>query len=93
MHDITPESAHWRYVGFGLYKLGEGDDAAEETGDREAILVIVEGKVEIDVDGNDFGVLGDRLNVFEGKKPWCVYVPNGSRWRAKALLSTRSPRR
>lgn len=84
VHDITPESAHWRYVGFGLYKLAEHEGANEETGDREAILVIVEGKVEIEVDGKNFGVLGDRANVFEGKKPWCVYVPSGSSWRAKA---------
>ena len=42
VHQITPESAGWRYVGFSLY-LKAGDHASEETGDREVILVMVEG--------------------------------------------------
>ena len=39
VHQITPESAGWRYVGFSLYHLKAGDKAAEATGDREVILV------------------------------------------------------
>ena len=34
VHDITPESAGWGYVGFGLYRLAAGDTVAEATGDR-----------------------------------------------------------
>ena len=44
VHDITPEVAGWRYVGFSLYRLKAGDTAAEATGDCEVILVMVEGK-------------------------------------------------
>ena len=40
VHQITPESAGWRYVGFSLYHLKAGDKAAEVTGDREVILVL-----------------------------------------------------
>ena len=43
VHRITPQSAG-RYVGFSLYHLKEGDIAAEATGDREVILVMIEGK-------------------------------------------------
>ena len=50
VHDITPESAGWGYVGFGLYRLAAGDAVAESTGDAEAILVLVEGKAELAVD-------------------------------------------
>lgn len=84
VHDITPEDANWGYVGFGLYHLETGEDAVEATGDREVILVLVEGKAEITVDGVSFGEQGDRMDVFERKKPHCVYVPNGSDWSAKA---------
>ena len=45
VHEITPQSAGWRYVGFSLYHLRAGERAAELTGDREVILVMVEGKV------------------------------------------------
>lgn len=84
VHDITPESADWGYVGFGLYRLAAGETASEITGDREAILVLVEGKAEISAGDQDFGERGDRMDVFEQKKPHAVYVTTGERWTAKA---------
>lgn len=41
VHDITPQTAGWSYVGFGLYHLKAGETASEPTGDREVILVMV----------------------------------------------------
>lgn len=87
VHDITPKSAGWGYVGFGLYHLAPGENAAEATGDREAILVLVEGRAEIDAGGQSFGELGTRMSVFERKVPDCVYVPNGSEWSARATTA------
>ncbi|NNE78875.1 MAG: 5-deoxy-glucuronate isomerase [Silicimonas sp.] len=84
VHDITPEAANWGYVGFGLYRLSAGDMAAEATGDREVILVLVEGKARITASGQDFGEMGDRMSVFERTPPHCLYVPNGSDWQAVA---------
>ncbi len=84
VHDITPENAGWDYVGFGLYHLNAGERASELTGDREIILVIVEGKASITGAGQDWGVLGDRVNVFEKTPPHCLYLPNGSEWEAVA---------
>ena len=80
VHDITPESAGWGYVGFGLYRLQPGETAAEVTGDREVILVLVEGKAQIHAAGQDWGILGDRMDVFEKTPPHCLYVPNDSDW-------------
>lgn len=82
--DITPESAGWGYVGFTLYALAPGETAAAVTGDREAVLVVVEGKVELTVGGADFGVCGDRMSVFEWTPPHAVYAPIGTAWSAKA---------
>ena len=84
VHQITPESAGWRYVGFSLYRLKAGDSAAEITGDREVILVLVEGKAAITGAGQDWGVLGDRMDVFEKTPPHCLYLPNGTEWSAVA---------
>ena len=80
VHQITPESAGWRYVGFSLYRLRPGEAAAEPTGAREVILVMVEGKARISAAGQDWGVLGDRMNVFEKTPPHCLYVPNDHDW-------------
>lgn len=84
VHDITPESAGWSYVGFGLYHLKPGESVSEVTGDKEVILVLVEGKAEISGAGKNFGELGDRMNVFERTPPHCIYVPNSSDWKATA---------
>lgn len=84
VHDITAETAGWGYVGFGLYRLAAGESVRENTGDREVILVLVEGRAEITAGGNNFGELGDRLDVFEKTPPHCAYIPNDSDWSAKA---------
>lgn len=84
VHEITPQSAGWRYVGFSLYHLRAGETAAEATGAREVILVMVEGRATLTAAGEDWGSLGDRMSVFEKTPPHCLYVPNGQDWRAVA---------
>jgi 5-deoxy-glucuronate isomerase len=87
IHDVTPSSAGWGYVGFGLHRLEARDVVSEQTGDREVILVLVEGRAEIIAGSTDFGEIGDRMDVFEGGKPWCAYIPNGSEWTARATTA------
>lgn len=84
VHDITPQSAGWRYVGFGLYRLRPGETVGEATGGNEVILVMVEGKATFTAAGQDWGELGDRMNVFEKTPPHCLYVPNDQSWEATA---------
>ncbi len=84
VHDISPSSAGWTYVGFGLYHLRPGETASEVTGQREVILVMVEGKAQISGAGQDWGELGARMNVFEKSPPHCLYLPNGTDWQATA---------
>ena len=84
VHHITPESAGWGYVGFTLYRLRAGESAAEATGNREVILVLVEGKASVTGAGQDWGTLGDRMDVFEKTPPHCLYLPNGTDWTATA---------
>ena len=81
VHQITPESAGWRYVGFSLYRLKAGDTAAEATGDREVILVIVEGKAAIrtrchEVMANADPCAGtDRLELADGCRDFDARPP------------------
>lgn len=84
VHDISPQSAGWGYVGFSLYRLAPGDVAAEVTGSREVILVLVEGRARITGAGQDWGEMGDRMDVFEKTPPHCLYLPDGTDWRAVA---------
>lgn len=80
VHEITPASAGWRHVGFSLYRLRPGESAAEATGATEVILVMIEGRARIHAAGQDWGVLGERMNVFERTPPQCLYLPNGQDW-------------
>ncbi|NNL18909.1 MAG: 5-deoxy-glucuronate isomerase [Boseongicola sp.] len=84
VHDITPKSANWGYVGFALHRLSPGDAASGSTRDLEAILVVVEGKLELTVGDTDFGEIGDRMSVFEKTAPHCVYAPGRTEWVATA---------
>ena len=84
VHEITPSSAGWRYVGFSLLRLRVGETVSEATGDREVILVMVEGKARLAGAGRDWGVLGERMDVFDKTPPHCLYLPSGAEWKAMA---------
>lgn len=84
VHDISPERAGWGYVGFQLYRLQAGETAGGALEDREAVFVFVEGKGALSGSGHDWGVLGDRMSVFEKTPPHCVYMPNGADWTVVA---------
>lgn len=84
VHDITPQSAGWGYVGFSLYHLKPGQSAQELTAEREVILVLVEGKAQITAAGQDWGEMGARMSVWEKTPPHALYVPNDSDWAATA---------
>ncbi len=84
IHEVTPASAGWTHVGFGLHKLAPGQAYGEATGEREVCLVLVAGKGRFAVDGEDFGELGERMRPFEGA-PWALYVPAGRNWAVDAI--------
>ena len=84
VHAVTPENAGWRYVGFELHRLAAGAAASGLTQDREAILVMVEGRAQVQAAGQDWGVLGDRMDVFERTAPHCLYIPPRQDWEVTA---------
>jgi 5-deoxy-glucuronate isomerase len=80
---VTPQSAGWTYVGFDLHRLKPGESASGRTGSTETCLVFVTGKGNTVANGNDLGVLGERMSPFEGK-PWSVYLPQDGDWTVTA---------
>jgi 5-deoxy-glucuronate isomerase len=80
LHDITPESAGWTYVGFSTRKLA----GVVEIGfpDKELCLVVLSGRVRVTAPGFDSGDIGERADVFSGL-PWSVYLPPGLRARVE----------
>jgi 5-deoxy-glucuronate isomerase len=84
VHRVTPESAGWTHVGFELHRLKPGQTLSQDTGDREACLVIVSGGADIAAGEESWSGIGERLSPFEDKSPYSVYVPAGQGWRVAA---------
>ncbi len=84
VHDITPHSAGWSYVGFALHRLKAGETVQGNTRNTEVILVMVEGIAHVEGAGQDWGEIGHRMDVFEKSAPHCLYFPAGSDWTALA---------
>ena len=52
---ITPDSAGWTYVGFDVVRLRPGETSFADTEDREACLVLIEGRAVVTAGTEDFG--------------------------------------
>src|SRR4051794_19676810 len=83
VHSITPASAGWTYVGFDVYRLKAGQSLRDETGDREACIVMLSGKAHVSAGAKNFRVIGGRASPFE-PDPWSFYVPAHSDWSLTA---------
>jgi 5-deoxy-glucuronate isomerase len=80
---ITPASAGWGFVGFEVLRLGGGDRARRDTGDRECCLVVVEGSCSVRSDHGDWDGLGGRPDPWAGA-PDAAYLPPGSAFSVQA---------
>lgn len=82
---ISPEYAGWDYVGFQVYQLKEGQSVQKETEDQEVCIVLLGGKANMTTNEESFKNIGDRMNVFEKKSPYSVYVPDHDTYKVEAL--------
>ena len=87
IHDITPRNVGWGYVGMAIHLLKSGELISGLTKKNEVIIVIVEGKCELNIDKKTFGELGERKSVFERLPPQSVYASINSKWTCRAITS------
>lgn len=83
--EVTPESAGWTYVGFKVITLNAGESTAGGEAGREACIVVLSGRCNINVGAFTYKNLGERMSVFEDKPPAAVYVSSGSLYGVTAL--------
>ncbi|MBZ6077847.1 5-deoxy-glucuronate isomerase [Microvirga puerhi] len=83
IHAITPASAGWTYVGFEVFRLKAGQSLRQDTGSREACVVMLAGRARATAASQDFGIIGGRTSPFE-PDPWSLYVPARSEWSLTA---------
>jgi 5-deoxy-glucuronate isomerase len=79
--NVTPEKAGWAHVGFRAIQLKYQEVETLETGERELCLVVLTGKINLTVSGQNFhqtfNELGTRDSVFEETSPAAIYIPKG----------------
>ena len=85
IHDITPQSAGWGFVGMAIHLLKPGELISGLTQQTEVIIVIVEGKCELTINNHNYGELGERQSVFERLPPQSIYMSTNSKWKCTAI--------
>lgn len=75
--DVTPERAGWAHVGFRALRLAAGESETVSTGTRELCLVVLTGRIDVQVGDQRFDALGTRDSVFDPRSPAALYVPPG----------------
>lgn len=76
--EVTPESAGWSYVGFKVLKLEPGEGAGGGDAGREACIIVLSGRCDVEVGAQRFENIGQRMSVFEDAPPAAVYAPAGA---------------
>lgn len=84
---ITPESANWKYVGFEVYQLKEGDVFEKATLDQEMAVVLLSGRANAITKYQSWSNIGKRMTVFEETPAYTVYIPNNDSLKIEALTN------
>lgn len=82
---ITPESANWKYIGFEVYKLKKGEFFQTESKNKELAIVLVTGRANVFCNENNWENIGERMDVFEKKPAYTVYVSVDDKVKVEAV--------
>jgi len=70
-------------LSFSILKLTAGDTHSDETGDQELGLIVLNGLVALEIDGETYEEVGGRTSVFAGKASG-AYLPPATDWALRA---------
>jgi 5-deoxy-glucuronate isomerase len=79
---FTPEEAGWNTMGFSVRRLRAGETFEGDTGDHEAAIAVLSGRLTIDW-GDGRQPLGRRGDVFSGY-PSAAYLPPNTKYTIQA---------
>ncbi|RAQ95861.1 5-deoxy-glucuronate isomerase [Thermogemmatispora tikiterensis] len=84
---ITPPSVGWQYISFSAYELRTGQTIAGTAQGQETVLLLLAGRGEIQLNGQQLGPLGNRASVFEDAPPAALYLAGDSSYQVTCLSS------
>jgi 5-deoxy-glucuronate isomerase len=76
---VTPASAGWRYVGFEVLDLADGQCVKRPASDVETCIVVLSGHCDVHSEHGAWRGLGERSTPFSGL-PWAAYLPPRTRF-------------
>ena len=83
---ITPQNAHWEYVGFDVVLLKPGQSAKFASGhSTELCAVLLSGRADLATLEQRFTSVGARTSVFAALPPYALYLPPGETLTVTAL--------
>ena len=77
---------------FGIIELTNGQSLDFDTQDREVAFIVLGGKANFTANGEDYGMVGSRTNVFASPKAEAFYAPRNckvkidSPWNVKIAV-------
>jgi len=81
---VKTEDAGWDLLNMEVRRLQSGMEWNHETGEHEAVLVILGGRCSVRSNRGEWAELGRRKDVFGGM-PWALYLPRHSEFRLTAV--------
>jgi 5-deoxy-glucuronate isomerase len=81
---VSPPACGIRYITFGVVELGNGERHSGATDSQELVGVVLAGKCAVKGQGFDWGVVGQRRSVFDGKATG-FYLPAGTSYTLTAV--------
>lgn len=85
--DVTPPSAGWDLISFGVRRLEPGQTLQLQMRDEECAVILLRGSAEARLDGGAAHTLGPRPTVF-ASYPHAVYLPHGHAATLRATDAT-----
>jgi 5-deoxy-glucuronate isomerase len=85
INELTAEAAghEWRDLAFEARRLGRGQSWEQETGEREAAIVLLGGVASVRSSRGEWSRIGRRPDVFSGM-PWALFLPRRTRFELRA---------
>jgi 5-deoxy-glucuronate isomerase len=80
---ISPHGADWKYISFRAVRLPRGETLHGQTGNDEAVVVVIAGCVGIESSAGSWPKVGKRDDPFSGPAE-SVYLPSGASYEIRA---------
>lgn len=84
LNRVTAAQAGWEFLNFEARTLTEGQRWSQQTGECEAALVVLGGRITVKSDKGTWENIGRRANVFEGM-PYALYLPRRTTFEVVGL--------